>query len=174
MKFLLTAMILFAFGQVACQRTDNYVATVDKLRNQGKLTAKAYPDKTFVGSVTGYYNKGSLVLINSLTDAEAAGTETLYYIKDGVLKKIFILAAQLESNKDWRAYFEKHKSKDNCRECHGQLNCIVTEITFDDKSITTITQGKETKRLNRDDETKLLTDVQKTVEELKVLLKELE
>lgn len=64
------------------QTADDYVRTIEKLRSKGKLTTKSSIDKTFVGSVTGYYDHDSIVLINSLTDAEAAGTETLYFGRD--------------------------------------------------------------------------------------------
>jgi hypothetical protein len=130
-------------------------------------------DKTFVGSVTGYYDNNSLVLTNSLTDAEAAGTETFYFIKHGVLKKVFIVAATFEPNDEWKEYYSKHRSNENCYHCHGKPNCIVTEITMNKKPIITVTEGKQKRELTQDESGELLNEVQKTSEELEILLNEL-
>ena len=72
MKFLLTILTVLIFGHAWSQSPDDYVKSIEKLRGKGKLTAKSSVDKTFVGSVTAYYHKDSLVLISTLTDAEAA------------------------------------------------------------------------------------------------------
>lgn len=117
MRLLFIILTVFAFGQSWSQSEDDYVKTIERLLTKGKLTTKTSTDKTFVGSVTAYYDKDSLVLINSLTDAEAAGTETLYYIKNGVLKKVFIMTALLSSNDKWAEFYSKHKSRDNCYKC---------------------------------------------------------
>jgi hypothetical protein len=174
MKRLLIALTFLVSGQVYSQPTDSYVKTIEKLRSKGKLTTKSSIDKTFVGSVTGYYDKDSIVLINSLTDAEAAGTETLYFIKDGTLKKVYVMAATFDSNDEWKEYYSKHKSVDNCYKCHGKPNCIVTEIKFGDQPTVFVTENKRKRELNGDDKDKMLLDVRRTFDELKVLVKELE
>jgi len=171
---LLIALTFLVSGQGWSQSTDNYVKTIEKLRSKGKLTTKCSIDKTFVGSVTGYYDKDSIVLINSLTDAEAAGTETLYFIKDGTLKKVYVMAATFDSNDEWKEYYSKHKSLDNCFKCHEKSNCILTEITFGDKPTIVVTEGKRKSELTGDDKEKMLLDVKRTLDELKVLVDELE
>jgi hypothetical protein len=174
MKRLLIALTFLVSGQVYSQPTDNYVKTIEKLRSKGKLTTKSSIDKTFVGSVTGYYDKDSIVLINSLTDAEAAGTETLYFIKDGTLKKVYVMSATFDSNDEWKEYYSKHKSLDHCYKCHGKPNCMLTEITFGDQPTVFVTENKRKRELNGDYKDKMLLDVKRTFDELKVLVKELE
>jgi len=171
MKPLFTILTVLIFGQLWSQSTDGYVKTIERLRSKGKLTAKTSTDKTVVGSVTAYYDKDSLVLINSLTDAETAGTETLYFLKDGVLQKVFIIAATFNSNDEWTEYYARHKSIDKCYKCHGKRNCIVTEITFGNKPTIVTSENIE---LTQEEKDKMLTDLQSTSEELKVLSKELE
>jgi hypothetical protein len=127
-----------------------------------------------VGSVTGYYDKDSIVLINSLTDAEAAGTETLYFIKDGTLKKVYVMAATFDSNDEWKEYYSKHVLVDNCYKCHGKPNCIVTEITFGDKPTIFVTENKRKRGLTGENKDKMLLDVNRTCDELMVLVKDLE
>jgi hypothetical protein len=174
MRLLFIALTFLVSGQVYSQPTDSYVKTIEKLRSKGKLTTKSSIDKTFVGSVTGYYDKDSIILINSLTDAEAAGTETLYFIKEGTLKKVYAMAATFDSNDEWKEYYFKHKSVDNCYKCHGKPNCIVTEITFGDQPTVFVTENKRKRELNGDDKEQMLLDVKRTCDELKVLVKELE
>jgi hypothetical protein len=174
MRLLFIALTFLVSGQVWSQPTDNYVRTIEKLRSKGKLTTKSSVDKTFVGSVTGYYDKDSIVLISSLTDAEAAGTETLYFIKDGILKKVFVMEATFDSNNEWKEYYSKHKSVDNCYKCHGKVNCIVTEITFGDQPTIILTEDKRKRELTRDDKEKMLLYLKRTCDELKILIKDLE
>jgi hypothetical protein len=174
MRLLFIELTFIVSGQVYSQPTDSYVKTIEKLRSKGKLTTKSSIDKTFVGSVTGYYDKDSIVLVNSLTDAEAAGTETIYFIKEGTLKKVYVMAATFDSNDEWKEYYSKHKSVDNCYKCHGKLNCIVTVITFGDQPTVLVTENKRKRELNGDDKDKILLDVKRTCDELKVLVKDLE
>jgi hypothetical protein len=174
MRLLFIALTFLVSGQVWSQPTDNYVRTIEKLRSKGKLTTKSSVDKTFVGSVTGYYDKDSIVLISSLTDAEAAGTETLYFIKDGILKKVFVMEATFDSNNEWKEYYSKHKSVDNCYKCHGKVNCIVTEITFGDQPTIILTEDKRKRELTGDDKEKMLLYLKRTCDELKILIKDLE
>jgi hypothetical protein len=174
MRLLITLLTVFTFGQLWSQTPDDYVRTIETLRGKGKLTAKRSEDKTFVGAVTGYYHNDSIVLINTLTDAEAAGTETLYFVKDGVLKKVFIMAATFESNADWKGYYSKHKSVSNCYTCHGEANCIVTEITLGDKPTVIVIENKKKKELDDDEKDKMFADVKRTSDELQVLIKQLE
>jgi hypothetical protein len=174
MRVLLIALTILAFGHVWSQTPDDYVKTIEKLRSKGELTTKSSNVKTFVGSLTGYYANDSLVLINSLTDAEAAGTETLYFIKHGVLKKVFIMAATFDSSDKWTGYYSKHKSIDNCYTCHGKPNCIVTEITLGDKPTIIVIENKKKKELSKDEKEKMLAHVRKTCDELVVLIKGLE
>ncbi len=174
MRHLLIALTFLASGQVWSQPTDNYVKTIEKLRGKGKLTSKSSIDKTFVGSVTCYYYKDSVVLISSLTDAEAAGTETLYFIKDGILKKVFVIDATFDSSDEWEEYYSKHKSVDNCYKCHEKPNCIVTDIGFGDRPKVFVTEGKRKNELTGDDKEKMLRDVKRTCDELKILVKEFE
>jgi hypothetical protein len=174
MRRLLIALTFLVSGQVWSQPTDNYVKTIEKLRDKGRLATKSSIDKTFVGSVTAYYDKNEIVLIHSLTDAETAGTETLYYIENGTLKKIFVMSATFDSNDEWKEYYSKHKSVDNCFKCHGKPNCIVTEITFGDNSKIVVTEDKIKREVTGDDKEKMLLDVKLTFDELKVLVDELE
>lgn len=174
MRLLFIALTILTFGQVLSQTPDDYVKTIEKLRSKGKLTTKSSTDKTFVGSVNRYYNNDSIVLINSLTDAEAAGTETLYFVKDEVLKKVFIMAATFDSSDEWTGYYSKHKSLENCYKCHGKPNCIMTEITFSDKPTVFVIENKRKRELNGDDKDKMLLDVKRTFDELKALVEELE
>jgi hypothetical protein len=109
-----------------------------------------------------------------LTDAEAAGTETLYYIKDGVLKKVFIMAATFASSDEWNEYYSKHKSIDKCYTCHGKPDCIVIEITLGDKPTIVVTENKKKREFTQDEKEKMLANLRKTSDELKVLLKEFE
>jgi len=171
---LLIALTFLVSGQVWSQSTENYVKTIEKLRSKGKLSTKNSSDKTFVGFVTGYYDKDSIVLISSLTDAEAAGTETLYFIKDGTLKKVFVMAATFDSNDEWKDYYSKHVLVDNCYKCHGKPNCIVTEITFGGTPTIFVTDNKRKRGLTGETKEKLLLDVKRTYDELMVLVKDLE
>lgn len=174
MRLLITILTVLTFGQLWSQTPDDYVKTIEKLRSKGKLTTKASTDKTIVGSMRVYYDRDSLVLINSLTDAEAAGTEILYFLKEGVLKKAFIMAATFDSNDEWTEYYSRHKSVDKCYSCHGKINCIVTEVTFGDKPTVVTTENKKKRELTGDEKEKILTELLKTSEELKVLSKELQ
>ena len=174
MRLLFIALTFLVSGQVWSQPTDKYVRTIEKLRSKGKLTTKSSIDKTFVGSVTGYYDKDSIVLISSLTDAEAAGTETLYFIKNGILKKVFVMEATFDSNDEWKEYYSKHKSVDNCYKCHGKANCIVTEITFGDKPTITLTESKKKRELTGDDKEMMLLYLKRMCDELKALIQGLE
>jgi antitoxin component YwqK of YwqJK toxin-antitoxin module len=174
MKLLFIILAFLLSAQAWPQRPDNYVKTIEKLKGKGKLTTMTYPCKTFVGSLTGYRNNGSLVLINSLTDAEAAGTETLYYLKNGILRKVFIMNVTFDSNDEWQEYYLKHKSADRCQSCHGKPNCIVTEITLGDTVTIVVIDGKEKTQLTPHEKKKMLMNIQTTSEELKALLKELE
>jgi hypothetical protein len=173
-RLLLTTLTILAFGQVWSQTPDDYVTTIEKLRSKGKLTIKSFTDKTFVGSVTRYYDNDAIVLINSLADAEAAGTETLYFINDGVLQKVFKMAATFDSSDEWNEYYSKHKSINKCYSCHGKPDCIVTEITLGDKPEIVVTENKKKTELTQDEKEKMLADVRKISEELKALLNEIE
>jgi hypothetical protein len=115
MRLLFIALTFLVSGQVWSQPTDNYVRTIEKLRSKDKLTTKSSVDKTFVGSVTGYYDKDSIVLISSLSDAEAAGTETLYFIKDGILKKAFVMEENMNAKEEKTEVLKVAKQK-----CEGQ------------------------------------------------------
>ncbi|HYF68683.1 MAG TPA: hypothetical protein VD884_11130 [Ohtaekwangia sp.] len=80
MRFLLIGLTFLTFCPVWSQPSDDYVTAIEKLRSEGKLTTRSSTNRTFAGSVTGYYDNDSLVLINILTDTEEAGTETIYFI----------------------------------------------------------------------------------------------
>jgi len=169
MRLLFTVLTVLTFGQLWSQSADNYVKTIERLRSKSKLTTKSSTDKTFVGSVTAYYDKDSLVLINSLRDGETGGAETLYFLKNGVLMKVFIMSTAFDSRDEWSGYYSKHKSIDKCYTCHGKENCIVTEITFGDKP--TIVTNKKKRELAQDKKDKMITELRRTTEELKSLLK---
>jgi antitoxin component YwqK of YwqJK toxin-antitoxin module len=171
MRFLFTVVTVLMFGELWSQSADDYVKTIERLRNKGKLTTKSSTDKTFVGSVTAYYDKDSLVLINSLTDGESGGAETLYFLKNGVLMKVLTMSTAFDSSDEWSEYYSKHKSIDKCYTCHGKRNCIVTEITFGEKP--TIVTNKKKRELAQDEMDKMTTELRRTSEELKILLKEL-
>lgn len=172
MRLIITILTLLTFGQVWSQTPDDYVKTIEKLRSKGKLTTKASTDKIFVGSMRVYYDKDSIVLINSLTDGETGGTEILYFLKDGVLKKVFIMAVAFESSDEWTEYYARHKSIDKCYSCHGKRNCIVTEVTFGENP-TIVTNGKK-RELAQDEKNRMLPELRTTCEELKSLSKELQ
>jgi hypothetical protein len=174
MKLLFTALTFLTFAHAWSQKSDDYAKTIENLRSKGKLTTKSTADKTVVGAVTGYYDNDSIVLINSLTDAEAAGTETLYFIKDGILTKVYIMAATFDSNDEWSDYHAKHMAIDQCYACHGKPNCIVTEITLDDSPTIVVTEHKKKRELTQDEKEKMIADIRKTSDELQVVLKELE
>jgi hypothetical protein len=171
---LLIALTVFACQQAWSQSTDNYVKRIEKLRSQGKLTAKTSIDKTFAGSVTAYYDKDSIVLISSLTDAEAAGMETMYFIKDGTVMKVYKMAATFSSDDEWKEYYSRHKLLEHCYECHKKSNCVVTEIAFGNVPTVFITEKRGRRELTGDDKEKILLEVKGTYEELKLLVNELE
>lgn len=175
MRLLLIITTLFLSTRVYSQNKaiDHWVKTVDTLRKDGKLTTRAYPDKTFVGAFAGYYDKDSLVLINSLTDAEAAGTETLYYIKDGALQKVFILAAVFDSNNEWNEYGAKHRRNEECLSCHLKPNCRVTVITFRKEPVIEVFQNKVPVDLSQEEKNEMINEVSRTYKELQVLLAKL-
>jgi len=172
-KLLFTFLVLFAAGQLWSQSVDDYVNATEKLRRNGVLTQKSSVDKTFAGAVTAYYEHDSLVVISSLTDAEAAGTETLYFFKDGILVKAFIMAATFDSNAEWTAYYFMHKTLDRCYTCHGKKHCRVTEITFGDNPLILVTENKKKHQLSQEERDKLISTLMKTSKELKALAKEL-
>jgi hypothetical protein len=176
MKILITILALFLSAQARSQNNDvdDFVRTVTKLRKDKKLTAKIHPDKTFVGSLTGYYDKDSLVLINTLTDAEAAGTETLYFIQNGLVKRVYTIAAQFDSNEEWPEYFSKHKSANNCYACHSKPNCTVTVINFNDDGIVEILKKGKPQKITPDEKTKILSEALMKSRELTLLVKQLQ
>lgn len=175
MKLFLVLTTLLFCGQVHAQDKviDQWVKTVDAFRKNGKLTTRAYPDKTFVGALVGYYDNDSLVLINSVTDAEAAGTETLYYIKDGALQKVFIMAAVFDSNDEWNEYRSKHRRNENCLSCHLKPNCSITIITFQKEPVIEVFQNKIPVDLSREEKNEMINEVSRTYKELQVLLAKL-
>jgi len=167
---LLICSFHLAFAQ---QQKEDFVGWVEKLRKENKVTIKAYPDKTFVGSLTGYYDNGSLVLINSLTDAEFGGTETLYYIKDGALHSVFISTASFDSSDEWAGYFAKHKAFDRCKSCHGKKQCFTLAISFESSPLFVAKTNGKMRSLNQDEREKALADVEKTRKQLEAMLSEL-
>jgi hypothetical protein len=174
MRLLFSLLLLFFLQQARAQgRGDDFVRRIERLRHENKLITKTYPDKTSVGSLTGYYDKGALVLINSLTDAEAAGTETLYYIRNGALSKVFIMAAQFNSHEEWAEYFSKHTALDSCHSCHGKPHCVVTVISFDRDETVTITENGKVRQPAKAEKEEILGGVVTTRKELETLLKEL-
>lgn len=174
MKFLFTIVIVLIFEPAWSQSPDYYVKAIEKLRTKGKLTAKSSIDKTFVGSVTAYYYNDSLVLISTLTDAEAAGTETLYFLKRKVLTKAFVMESTFNSTDEWTEYFSRHKAADKCYSCHGKMNCIMTEFTFGDKPTVVRTDNKKRIELSLDEKDRMTNELINTCEQLIVLSKELQ
>jgi len=173
MKTLLTIFTVFLSGQSLSQSPDDYVKAIEKLRSKGKLTAKSSIDKTFVGSVTAYYDK-DLVLISSLTDAEAAGTETQYFLQSGVLTKAFVIESTFNSSDEWAEYFSRHRAADKCHSCHGYKNCVVTEFTFREKPTVVRTENKKRIELSMAEKDRMMKELINTCEQLKVLSKELQ
>lgn len=174
MRLLFPILFLFFLQQAWSQDGgDDFVRTTERLRHDGSLTTKTYPGKTFAGSLTGYYHNGTLVLINTLTDAEAAGTETLYFIRDGALSKVFIMAAQFEAHEEWAGYFSKHKLADKCYACHGKRHCVVTVITFDGGPIIAVTEKGMAKHLTEAEQAEIIGRAISARRELEALLKEL-
>ena len=173
MKILFTIWVGFTFGQLSGQSVDSYVTSIEKQRRAGVLIEKASADKTVVGSLTAFYDGDSLVLINSLMDGEASGVESLYYIKDGALKKVFIMTAHLGTNDKWKGYHSRHEAQENCYTCHGIPECFVAEITYGDKTVIRRTENGRAKLLTEDDQDRMVSDIQKTFEELKSLVKDL-
>lgn len=173
MKFLLTILTILICGHSWAQSPDDYVKAIQKLRSKDKLTAKSSVDKTFVGSVTAYYDNDSLVLISTLTDAEAAGTETLYFLQRGVLTKAFVMESTFNSSNEWTEYFTRHKAADKCYSCHGKMNCIMTEFTFGDKPTVMRTDNKKKTEVTGEEKEAMVKEFIKTFEELKALAREL-
>ena len=175
MRALLSILILSFLIQACSQakKDDEFVWMIENLRKENLLTTKTYPEKTFVGSLTGYYDKGTLVLMNSLTDAEEAGTETSYYIKDGRLTKVYIMDAKFDSHAEWAAYFRKHQAAEDCDFCHGTKNCTVTVVNFDEEPTVEVTKDGQSRILTGNERTGILSETSKTSEELTVLLREL-
>lgn len=155
------------------QSPDAYVKAIEKLRSKGKLTAKSSIDRTFVGSVTAYYDKDSLVMISSLTDAEAAGTETLYFLQRGMLTKAFVMESTFNSSHEWTEYFSRHEAADKCYLCHGKKNCIVTEFTFGEKPTVVRTENKKKIELTAEEKEERIEELIATCEQLKDLTNEL-
>jgi len=175
MRTITILIFLLQFGHCFGQNTnlDPWTKRIDSLRQKNKLTAKHYPDKTFVGSLTGYYFADTLVFINTLTDAEEAGTETQYYIKDGSLIKVLIMAARFDSSSEWTDYYTNHNRNLNCQDCHSKPKCERTEIIFSlPISVKHFSKTKQTS-ISRPDNKVLADDVQKTYKDILTLLKEL-
>jgi len=172
---LLFTILIVCFCQPAFtqQQKEDFVGRIERLRKENKLTVKAYPDKTFVGSVAGYYDNGSLVLINSLTDAEFGGTETCYYIKGGALHSVFVSTASFHSSDEWAGYFTKHKAVDKCKSCHGKKYCFTLAIIFSSNPLIVAKENGKMKRLNQDEREKAITDVNKNREQLESMLSKL-
>ena len=173
--FLLFVIFILSNVSLAAQdgnSADDWVKAVDLLRKAGKLKVKTYPDKTFAGSLSGYYDNDSLVFINSLTDAEATGSETSYYIKDGVLQKAFIMTAEVEPG-TWMEYYSKHLKNEECRSCHGKPICIVSTITLLPQPNVESTRNSQPITTSAIEKEKLIDYLRKTSKELAVLLEEL-
>jgi hypothetical protein len=170
MKTLLTVLLILSFGELWSQSADAYVKSIDKLRRKGKLTFKSSTDKTIVGSLTAYYYNGSLVLLSSLTDAETAGTETLYYLRGEELVKVYMMAAQLRSHEDWKRYAGRHKKMQACRSCHRESDCTVTEVTVASDEIAMLERGKS-QAVPEEEKAKIIANIRATVEELKAIAK---
>jgi hypothetical protein len=171
---LFISALLFAVRIYAQDKQiDNYVKTIEKLRKEESLTKKAYPGKTFVGSLTWYTYNDSLVLINSLTDAETTGTETQYYIKDGQLQKVFNMSAWLASNNNWKEYYSKHLNNDNCPSCHLNEMCTITIISFLSDPEVTVMRGNKTNSITDNEKHEIVDSVKRTYMELRDFLKTL-
>ena len=173
MRLLLVLVALLTFTPSWSQKKDKVVRAIEKLRREGKLDKKSFEDKTIVGLLDGYYYKGSLVLINSLADAEAAGTETLYYLKKGTLWQAFIMSATFPSHAYWSNYYSKHMSNENCFTCHGEHACVVIVITFGVHATATQFEDGKSTTVSREDREKWLLETSFMCEELKLLLNEL-
>ncbi|HEY0652963.1 MAG TPA: hypothetical protein VGD65_07540 [Chryseosolibacter sp.] len=175
MRLFLSIVAVSFFGQAYSQDKDidNFVRKVENLRREAKLTVKVYPDKAFEGSVTGYYVKDSLVLIATLTDAETGGRETLYYIREGQLRKVYIMTAKFDSNNEWAEYHTKHKSMDNCHSCHLKPNCMLTVVTFAADTTVEGTRLGQARTVTEKERASILSYTTKKSQELKTLLKEL-
>jgi len=172
---LFVVLVMCSCPQVFSQQNDGFVSRVEKLRKANALTVKEYDGKTYVGSLTGYYEGGSLVLINSLTDAEFGGTETLYYINDSSLHSVYVSSASFTSSGEWVGYFTKHKVFDHCESCHGKKACFTLAITFNGSGRPRVvaTENGRLKPLNDDEKDKAVSDVKKTRKELEAMLSEL-
>lgn len=153
---------------------DDFVDRIENLKTAKKLMVKTYPGKTFAGALTGYYDGDALVLINSLTDAEFGGTETLYYIKNGSLHSVFISTASFHSSDEWAGYFVKHQAADKCTSCHGTEQCFTLAILFAGNSPLIVKkENGQTKQLNQDERERAVADVERTRKQLEALLNEL-
>jgi hypothetical protein len=175
-RLLLTisALLLSRYVYSQTDNVDHLVRALEKQRNEKRLTGRVYPGKIFVGSLTGYYDaQDSLVMINTLTDAEEAGTETLYYFQHGLLKRVYVMAARLDSNPEWTEYFSKHTSTDNCKSCHSKPNCTVTIITLAADTTLEMTENLRARKIAQSERTKVISEIVATSKELRVMLKEL-
>ncbi len=173
-KNVVTILCILFFGSAFSQvDVDNFVKTIEKLRREKKLIIKAYPDKTFVGSLTGYYQDDSLVLINTLTDGEMSGRESLYYFKNGNLVKLYIIKAEFDSSDVWRDYFAKHMAIENCEVCHSKPNCTTAVVTFQSDTTFEGTHRGKQRTISTKEREEIVHQIPKTIRELKILLKEL-
>ena len=112
MRQIFTFIIIFSLAQVYAQ--DNpFIAkqtrVIDSLYNKNLLKKKEYDGRTFVGSLSGYYFKDTLVYVNTLTDGEYGGVETKYYCKDTILMKVKSMSTQFADPNEWTEYYKKHK-----------------------------------------------------------------
>lgn len=174
-KSLLALLVsLFVHPAVAQLLHDDFVHRIEDLRTAKKLTVKTYPDKTFAGALTGYYDGDALVLINSLTDAEFGGTETLYYINNGSFHSVFVSMASFRSSDEWAGYFVKHQAADACPSCHGTEQCFTLAIRFTGSSPLIVKkENGKTKQVDQDERERAVADVQRTRKQLEALLSEL-
>ncbi|MBT1688282.1 hypothetical protein [Dawidia soli] len=175
LKSLLALLVSLSFHPAFSQLLqDDFVRRIEDLRAAKKVTVKTYPDKTFVGALTGYYDGDALVLINTLTDAEFGGTETLFYIKNDSLRGVFISMASFRSSDAWAGYFAKHQAADGCTSCHGTEQCSTVAILFTGSSPLIVKkENGKTKKVNQDERERAVADVERTRKQLEALLSEL-
>ncbi len=169
MRQIFTFIIIFSLAQVYAQ--DNpFIAkqtrVIDSLYNKNLLKKKEYDGRTFVGSLSGYYFKDTLVYVNTLTDGEYGGVETKYYCKDTTLMKVKSMSTQFADPNEWTEYYKKHKKNQNCNSCHSKVNCNTTTIVFTKQiSINSTIKGKKVKV----DDASRKTEIATTFETFKVI-----
>jgi hypothetical protein len=175
MKYFFSFAFLFQTGLVNGQdkAIDNWVKWVDSLRSVNKLVQKQFPYKSFSGSLVGYYLGESLLMINTVVYEKKSGTETEYYVKNGILQKALIMVALFESPKDRSNYHGNHKKNLDCAGCHYYPSCERTTVVFSMSPYVSFYSKISDQDHHNKDSRAVVEEVKKKYGELAKVLKEM-